>query len=425
MTGRPVIVIGAGLVGLCSAYYLRQRGADVVILERERIGSGASRGNAGEICPSGVEPLAGPGMIGESARSSLRPGGALSVRPLGGADVVRFAVRFASLANERDYERGFQALAGLARRTYDLYDGLAADGIGTHSRADGYLYCCSSREGANHHRAALDPFVKAGLALVPGPVLEGKDLRDLEPAVGDGVRAGFLLPNERWIDPSRLVDDLATALARMDVRILERAEVTSVTELGAGVRVAGTFGMEEGSAALIAGGARSKELLSTLGLRTLLQPGKGYSFSVMPDVMPAHAFYLPDAHVAATPMGQRLRIAGTMQMDGTYDGFDRRRIAHIVSAVRPYVAGVNWDERADEWVGPRPMTPDGLPMLGRVPGCERTFVAAGHNMIGLTLAPTTGLAMADLITGNDPEIDLSAMAPGRASVQARTRFGGA
>ncbi|MEA2522264.1 MAG: D-amino-acid dehydrogenase, partial [Actinomycetota bacterium] len=408
-----------------SAYYLRQRGADVVILERERVGSGASRGNAGEICPSGVEPLAAPGMIGESVRSGLRHGGALSLRPLGGADVVRFALRFASLANERDYQRGFRALAGLARRTYNLYDGLAEDGIGSHRRADGYLYCCSTREAAEHHRAALDPLVEEGLAEPPGPVLVGKDLRDLEPAVGEGVRAGFLLPNERWIDPSRFVDDLAGALARMGVRIVEGAAVASVQETGAGVTVSGPFGAEEGSAALIAGGARSKELLSTLGLRTLLQPGKGYSFSVMPDVMPAHAFYIPDAHVAATPMGQRLRIAGTMQMDGTYDRFDRRRIAHIVSAVRPYVSGVNWDARADEWVGPRPMTPDGLPMLGLVPGWERTFVAAGHNMIGLTLAPTTGLAMADLITGNDPGIDLSAMAPGRASVRARPRFGGA
>ncbi len=417
MTDRPVIVVGAGLVGLCTAYYLRQRGAEVLILERERIGSGASRGNAGEVCPSGVEPLAAPGMIRESIRSGLRPGGALSFRPLGGAGVVRFAARFASLANARDYERGFAALAGLTRRTYDLYDGLAADGIGTHIRRDGYLYCCSSAASANASRDALGLFVRAGLAQAPGPLLDGAGLRDLEPAAGEGARAGFLLPQERWIDPSRFVDDLAAAMERMGVRVFEGAEVTDIREEGGGVSVTGGFGQEAGSAAVIAGGARSRELLAALGLRTLLQPGKGYSFSVTPEVMPGHCLYLPDAHVGVTPMGERLRVAGTMQMDGTYDRFDRRRIPAVVTAAAPYVRGVDWEVRTDEWVGPRPMTPDGLPMLGALPGRPRTFVAAGHNMIGLTLAPTTGKVMADLILGDDPGIDLSAMAPGRAAVR--------
>ena len=418
MTDRPVIVVGAGLVGLCTAYYLRQRGAEVLILERERIGSGASRGNAGEVCPSGVEPLAAPGIIRESIRSGLRPGGALSFRPLGGAGVVRFAARFASLANARDYERGFNALAGLARRAYDLYDGLAADGIGTHIRREGYLYCCSSPASANANRDALGRFVRAGLAQAPGPVLGAEELRDVEPAIGDGARAGFLLPQERWIDPSRFVDDLAAALARMGVRVFEGAEVTGLREEAGGVLVAGGFGQETGSAAVIAGGARSRELLAALGLRTLLQPGKGYSFSVAPEVMPGHCLYLPDAHVGVTPMGERLRVAGTMQMDGTYERFDRRRIPAIVTAAAPYVRGVDWEARMDEWVGPRPMTPDGLPMLGVLPGRTRIFAAAGHNMLGLTLAPTTGKAMADLVLGDDPGIDLSAMAPGRASVRA-------
>ncbi|MEP7059816.1 MAG: FAD-binding oxidoreductase [Actinomycetota bacterium] len=417
MTTRPVIVIGAGLIGMMTAYYLREQGADVLILERASVGSGASRGNAGEICPSGVEPLAAPGMLRGSLRSVLTPGGALSLRPLGGANIARFALRFASLSNRRDYERGFAALAGLARRTYELYDRLAADGIGTHARADGYLYCCSSRSAALTQRAALGPFVRGGLASEPGPVLDHQGLRELDPAIGDQALAGFLLPHERWIDPSRFVDDLAAALTNKDVRIMEGAEVTSVTETSGEVHVSGTFGEETGSAALIAGGARSREILATLGLRTLLLSGKGYSFSVAPQIMPARALYLPDAHVAASPMGDRLRIAGTMQIDGTYDRFDRRRIDHIVAAVRGFVRDVDWGARQHEWVGPRPMTPDGMPMLGLVPGRTRTYVAAGHNMIGLTLAPTTGLAMAQLILGTDPGIDLSAMAPGRRTVR--------
>jgi D-amino-acid dehydrogenase len=144
-----------------------------------------------------------------------------------------------------------------------------------------------------------------------------------------------------------------------------------------------------------------------------MQAGKGYSFSVFPESMPRRALHLPDGHVAVTPMNDRLRIAGTMEFDGTFDRFEPRRVEAMVAAASPYLRGIDWNGRSDEWVGPRPMTPDGLPMIGHLEGQSRIFVATGHNMLGVTLAPATGRVIADLMLRAEVPFDLSPFSPNR------------
>jgi D-amino-acid dehydrogenase len=158
-------------------------------------------------------------------------------------------------------------------------------------------------------------------------------------------------------------------------------------------------GIVESEAAVLAAGVWTRELGRAVGVDLNLFPGKGYSFSVDVDKMPARLVHLGDAHVAVTPLGNRLRIAGTMEFDRDHDRFHARRIDAIVRAAGPYLAGVDWANRRDEWVGPRPMTPDGLPVIGRLPRHRNVFVAAGHNMLGLVLAPSTGRLVAGLVDG--------------------------
>jgi D-amino-acid dehydrogenase len=117
--------------------------------------------------------------------------------------------------------------------------------------------------------------------------------------------------------------------------------------------------------------------------------------------------------VVATPIGGRLRIAGTMELDGSFDRMNRRRIEAMVSAAQPWFRGVDWARRTDEWVAPRPMTPDGLPLIGALPGHPRLFVASGHNMLGLTLAPSTGRVIADLVTFGETSVDIAPFSPAR------------
>ncbi len=411
-----VIVAGGGLVGLSCAWFLRAAGAEVVVFERgAAVGGGASRGNAGEICPSMVDPVPAPGMVAHAFANLFRRDAALFVHPAYAPRMAGFLARFARASTRAAYERGLAALGQLSRGVFEAYDELAQAGIGTHAGRNGYLMCYASVASARKEREAFLRAERAGLASPPGPVLDAAAAAEMEPLLSPAVRAAFLVPDERWIDPSRLIDDLASANREAGVEIVTDVRVTAIDEGPGSVRVATSRGGFEGSALVMAAGIGSRELCSMLGVRLPMQPGKGYSFSLHPEPVPSRVVNFADAHVVATPMGDRLRIGGTMEFDGTLDRFNPRRIEAIVRALRPYVRGIDWSARTDEWVGPRPMTPDGLPFIGRLPGSSRAFVAAGHNMLGLTLAPVTGKVIAELVTAGRAAVDLSPFSVGRFS----------
>ncbi|HEX6844895.1 MAG TPA: FAD-dependent oxidoreductase [Actinomycetota bacterium] len=412
MTDGPVVVVGGGLVGLSCAWFLRAAGADVTVLEAGRPGGGASRGNAGAICPSMAEPLPAPGMIREALADLARPDAALHVHPAYAPRMARFLTRFAAAATAERHERGLAALAQLGRGATAAFDELAAAGIGAGAQRDGYLFVHGSRGHAERERAAIARMSALGLCEEPGPVIGGAELRALEPLLGKAALMGFLAPGERWIDPSRFVDELAAGCAAAGVEMVPDAAAARIEAFDDGVEVETVAGRFDGATAVVAAGVWTRELLVPLGLRLPIHPGKGYSFAVRPSPVPRRAMHLSDAHVMAAPMGERLRVAGTMEFDGTTDRFNPRRIEAIVRAAGLFL-DVDLAARSEEWVGPRPITPDGLPFLGPVPDRPRVVVAAGHNMLGLTLAPVTGRAIAGLVTAGDPGIDVTPFAPDR------------
>ena len=401
--GDPVVVVGAGIVGLSCAWFLRAAGAEVTVLEAgDRVGGGASRGNAGAICPSLTEPLPAPGMIRRALADMRRPDAALHVDPRYAPRMASFLARFTAAASQEAYARGSRALVGLASGVIGAYDELAAEGIGSHVRRDGYVFAHRDASAAADEHRMVARMAELGVCAQPGEILDGDGLRALEPMLSVAIRAGFVLPGERWIDPSRLVDDLDRALRDAGVRVIEDAGVAAVHDLGDEIELESAGGRFHGSSVVLAAGAWTRALCAGLGLRVPLLPGKGYSFALRPARMPSHAVFFSDPHVVASPMGARLRIAGTMEFDGTMDRFNRRRIDAIVRGLEDVLTGVDVAARTEEWVGPRPMTPDGLPLIGAVPGHPRVLVASGHNMLGVTLGPVTGRAMARSIVDGDP-----------------------
>jgi len=410
----PVVVVGGGLVGLSCAWFLRRAGAEVTVLEAaDRVGAGASRGNAGAICPSVAEPLPAPGMIRRALGDLRRPEAALYVAPRYAPRMTSFLARFTAAATAEAYARGLAAMAGLARSAFDAYDDLAAAGIGTHARREGYLFAHRDAEAAAGERGLVLRMAELGVGRGPGPILDGSELREREPLLSDAVVAGFELPGERWIDPSRLVDDLEAGLRSAGVGIETGAPVRAIHDLDDEIELETPAGRRHGARVVLAAGAWTRELCAGLGLRVPLLPGKGYSFALHPERLPGHALFLEDVHVVASPMDDRLRVAGTMEFDGTMDRFDRRRVEAIVRGLRTALTGVDPADRTEEWVGPRPMTPDGLPLIGAVPRHPRIVVASGHNMFGLTLAPVTGRVVAGAIVDGDPGVDLAPFATDR------------
>ncbi|MFE2444851.1 NAD(P)/FAD-dependent oxidoreductase [Streptomyces sp. NPDC059426] len=405
-----VTVVGGGVVGLACAHYLSAAGLRVTVLERDRLGSGASRGNAGEVCPDLVEPLAAPGVIGTALRGLHRPDSALAVHPPAGAELLRFLVRFGLLATSRHYMRGAAALGALAKGTFGLFEELEAAGVDGEAHKDGFLFAFPSREYAAE---ALTAFRRLDAPIAPGGVLEGTRLAEAEPSLTEGARAGFVVERQWSLDPSLFVDRLAEQLRGQGVELVEGARVSAVTDRGGRTEVRTSAGTYRSDAVVIAAGVWSRELVRGLGLDVDLVAGKGYSFSVAAEPPPSRLVHLGAAKVVLTPMGKRVRVAGTMEFERDADRFRQRRIEAIVAAARPYLRHADWDDRQEEWVGPRPMTPDGLPLIGPVPGHPRVLLATGHNMLGLMLAPATGRLVAGLLTGTADSALSSAFAPVR------------
>lgn len=396
---HQITIVGGGLLGLFTALYGQRAGYDVRVIERGMVGSGASRGNAGEICPALANPMPAPGMVRKGLANSLAEDAALRIHFPPSVALSRWLLGFARNCRPDTYEHAFEALASLSKRSFELFDKLPDLGVETTLSRTGNLRCYADWDHAQNEFDVSQRVRRFGLP-TPVRMMTGAEIRETAPVVSGKVVGGFHWPDQWFVDPSILVDDLHKALLTVGVEIQEQTEVTGITPYRDSVVVHTDHGDLDSDAVVIASGAWSPGVLKSIGLRAPIQSGKGYSFSVTPEDMPAHVINMPESNAVATPMGDRLRIGGTVEFDGTMDRFNPSRIERIVRAARPYLTGIDWEARTEEWVGPRPMTPDGLPLIGRVNASGRVVVAAGHNMLGLTLGPASAELAINAIGGH-------------------------
>jgi D-amino-acid dehydrogenase len=394
-----VAVVGAGLIGLFSAHYLVERGHDVTLLEpSDRTGGGASRVNAGWVCPARSDPLPSSAVVRDGLRSLVsRHGGGFFLGPAALPHICGFLMRFLSHSSRSTHARSWNDLDVLNARTPGLIDELTERGIIADLRDEGFLSLHTSREEAERARAALVAVSHRGLSKAPESLVGREALLDLEPGLGAAATWGFLHFGDRWLDPSRLVDALTESLLARGARVVTHARVTSVRQRGSTVELEAADGAIEATHAVIAAGAWSEHLLRPLGIRGYVTPGKGYSFTAHPQQPVRHVLRLGHTHVGVTPLRTGARLVGVVEMDGTFEVLRPDRIEHMKREAAPYLSGIDWDSCTDHHVAPRPMTPDGKPLIGPVPGSERVIVATGHNMLGLSLGAATGAIVADLI----------------------------
>ncbi len=402
----PVVVVGGGAIGLCLAHYLAAAGVPVEVLERATVGSGASWGNAGWVCRSHSAPLPAPEVPAYVLRSLGRPEASLYVRPSLSPALARWALSFWRSCRSAQFRRGYAALAELNRPTFELFDALHDAGVETTLRTPGLVHAFLSVEAARRHLAVQRTMASSGYEL-PDDVTTY--VQSLDAALAPGVAAGYLVTGEGVVDPDRLVRSLAAALVRSGGRVREGIAVTGLVRSGGSVTGVRTSDGDEVRcrALVVAAGSWSKRLLPRLPL----QAGKGYSFSIELDRRPRHPLYLGDKRVVASPMNGSVRIAGTMELSGDNRRLDWRRIVAVADASRSYLG--RWYEDPDDlvglirdpWVGGRPLLPDGLPVIDRIPGCDNAFVTTGHGMLGITLAPASGAALAEyMLSGRRPDV---------------------
>lgn len=402
MEKQHVVVIGGGLIGLSSAYALLRDGHSVTIVERDRLGSGAAEGNAGELTPQQVSPLASSNTAKDIIKGVFTNSSYLSIDPLRLPRLARFGLGFLRAATRVRAESGIEALARFSGQILPAMDRMAADGIDISGGGYGYLMTSSDDAALVASHVAYQRRAARGWGKAPEPIVRGDALLELEPALNPAVTAGYMLPGEFSLDPVTFVASIVRHITAAGAEIRTGLTAQRIGE-GASVVCTDASGAEvtvSGDRLVIAAGAWTSPILRRSGIRSApIVAGKGYSYTVPVETMPKTLVHANDLHCVAIPMHDRLRIVGMMEFDERPGFLNPQRIKVLTNAASRLLIGADWERRTDEWVGARPMTADGMPLLGPVDGRPEVIVAAGHNMHGLSLGPVTGEVVADLIAG--------------------------
>ena len=399
-------MIGGGISGLCCAYSLRKRDVDVVVVDRSHVGArtASSWGNGGWIAPAQAGPLPALGLTIYGLRALVRADSALYFRPSYLPQVTPWLLRFWTYCNQRDYDSGTAALAALGKECFGLVDAFAADGVEFDLWKLGMVCATNRPEEARKVLRGLEGMRKYGYEL-PDDILDGDAIHALEPSLNDKVKAGFHLEGQWHVKADTLVDGLAVKLREMGVEFVEGAEVIEFEHTDSAVRAIRTgAGDITGDHFMLAAGSWTTPLARKLGLSIPMEPGKGYSFLLMPKQMPKHGILFADIHAGVTPLGDRVRIGGTMEFSGYDLSIDKRRITNLFELAKGYI-DLEKPDYEEPWAGLRPMTVDGLPIIDWAGPFRNATVATGYSMLGMTVSPPAGEALAEMIvTGRRPEL---------------------
>jgi D-amino-acid dehydrogenase len=413
-----VIVIGSGVVGLSCAYELARSGAEVTVLERNGVGQGASLANTGWVCPSFSYPLPGPGIIREGLRGMLHGGGPLAIRPTLDPTFLRWLLGFRRSATPERWEHGVRALVGLNRRTLELFDSYAEAGVEFEMHESGLVLVATTQAGLDSYSAIFRELRSLGFE-GESVELTPWEAKELEPALSEnGIAGGVHALVDRYVRPESLLAGLAAHLEAQGVVVREESEVTGIESANGGVRVVADREPLDADRVVVAAGASSPRFLERLGISLPLVGARGYSFTFAGGALrPTHALYLAEAKVGISSYADSVRIAGVFELGQASDALHRGRIEAMLRTIEPYFD--EWSPSAEvplfQWAGLRPMTADGLPLIGRSPAVDNVFVATGHGMLGVTLAPATAALLAPFVLEGIAAPELEPFDPARSA----------
>ncbi len=410
MSHRPehVIVVGAGMVGLSTAWFLQREGMHVTVVDRGGVAAGSSWGNAGWLAPALTLPLPDPAILAGGIKATLSPSSPVYVPLTANPRLLKFLADFTRHCTPSKWRAAmtvFNQANALALDAFDELEGLAEPT----KPAEPFVAAFASDSDRQKLIDEFDHVAELGRQ-TPYELLDSAEVYALVPTLGEAVTCGVRLPEQRFINPGRFVHALADAVRSRGAEIID-ADVRDVRTTDSGVDLEVRSGVPlRADAVVIATGTWLGSLARDFGVTTIVQAGRGYSFTVQPEHMPVAPIYFPAQRVAATPLGDGLRVAGMMEFRKPDAPLDPRRIQAIVDAATPMLRGVDWDARSDEWVGSRPCTADGLPVVGRTKS-DRVFVSGGHGMWGIALGPLSGKLLAAQIARGESAGLLSSFDP--------------
>lgn len=405
-----IVIAGGGIIGMCCAHYLRKAGHDVVVIDRGNMTEGTSYGNAGYICPSHFIPLAFPGIIAKGLQWMLSSSSPFYIQPRLNMDLIRWGLTFWKKSGRATMEKNIPHLHAILQLSRTLTSELRME-LGDHfqMKETGCLMLYKSATTEHHE---IEQARDAVALNIETRLLSASDVQDMEPEVEVNVRGGVWYPFDAHVHPGQLMQVLHHHLVKSGATFHLNTSITGIETSGSSVtRVLTDKGEISCDELVLAAGSWMPELTKMLGFNLLMQAGKGYSMTFEGVERNLHyPSILVDDRVAMTPMGNDLRMGGTMEISAMGSPLLMKRAAAIFKAAQSYFPNlpVEFPTKEQIWFGWRPLSTDGLPYIGRSSRYSNLVVAGGHGMLGISLAAGTGKLVEEIVGGRSTSIETRA-----------------
>ena len=404
---KEVVIIGGGIIGLCSAYFLLKEGHKVTVIDKSEMNDGASYVNAGYLSPSHIIPLAAPGMMKKGLKWMFNPSSPLYIKPRLDIDFLKWSWAFNKMCTSKHVNDSISVIKNIAEFSQELYNEITlTEGFKFHHDKIGLLMLCNSEKGLESEIKIAEIAKKAGLKV---EVLNSKEVQKLEPDVELNTFGATNYVNDSHCTPTEFMEEMKAFLKKSGASIFKGEEVIDIKAKNSKVvEITTRTQTLKADEFVLTAGTWTSIFLKKLGIDLLLQAGKGYRINSLKPTgikMPA---ILVEANAAVTPMNGFTRFAGTMEIAGFDTSINKVRVEAIANSVKNYysIIEITKEEKQQASFGFRPLSADGLPYIGKHDKFENLTIATGHAMLGWTMGAGTGKLVSEVVSNSKPSLNM-------------------
>ncbi|SEL60498.1 D-amino-acid dehydrogenase [Aquimarina amphilecti] len=411
---KEVVVIGGGIIGLCSAYYLQKEGHKVTVIDQSSMDFGASYVNAGYLTPSHIIPLAAPGVMKKGIQWMFNSASPLYIKPRFNTEFLKWSWAFNKSCSSENVARSISAIKDINLLSRDLYSEIKKqEQFKFHLERKGLLMLCQTDSMLEEEIRVGEIAKKEGL---PVKSLSLSELKQIEPNVQLQAKGAILYECDGHTTPHLFMEEIKEFLLNKGVVFSKNEKITDLTiDNGKITAIKSTTTTYSADEFVLAAGSWSKVLSKKLGIKLLLEAGKGYRINSDRDLGITMPTILAEAKVAVTPMQGFTRFAGTMEIAGINHNINKVRVEAIANAAHKYYPDITLtdDEKNDAASGLRPVSPDGMAYIGKSRKCKNLTIGTGHAMMGWSMGPATGKLISEIISDKKPSLNLDVFNPDR------------